>query len=363
MKDVLIEKIYSEPESHCAFTSLIKYAGKLFCAFRVAPRHMPCKSKIVVLVCDLDDPNKIPGQSRYGRTHWHKVWESDTQNDLRDPQFLVYRDKLYLFYVKANFKCDRGWLLPEHKWRWQLKNLDVYRLRIKSAGDLSWGFSEKKVCFNDRRIRFKTDPDPFGRNVPAGSTSLFPWHFYVQDEKVFALAYDPLYFREMAIYQSNANLSAFSITPFFLPASVSTSEGCVLPREDGSLYYVARSESNEFSTVGLISEEGSLLYRDPAVVHCPRLVDTSSGVFCVGRQFYPGTFSSGLSIWKLNPVTIKLEHFLFLPSKGDNGYPGVVYDNGKLLISYYSQHCIENIGNGDNTCPSEIFFAEVSIES
>jgi hypothetical protein len=32
------------------------------------------------------------------------------------------------------------------------------------------------------------------------------------------------------------------------------------------------------------------------------------------------------------------EEVLKLPSGGDTGYPGMVYEDGKLLISYYSSH-------------------------
>jgi len=40
----------------------------------------------------------------------------------------------------------------------------------------------------------------------------------------------------------------------------------------------------------------------------------------------------------LDPETESLTEFLTLPSGGDNGYPGMVFHDGLLWVSYYSSH-------------------------
>ncbi|HRZ15329.1 MAG TPA: hypothetical protein P5110_07470 [Candidatus Omnitrophota bacterium] len=360
---ISVEKIFRSPGQHCAFTSLVKYGGKLFCAFRVSAKHMPGLSRIVVMCRDLEAPEQVfLGQD--GTTPWHMVYGTDPKVDVRDPQLLVYQDKLYLFFVRANFSCDKGPFfsrLPEQCWKWKLNYLHVFRVRIKSVGPLVWSAKgPEKVLFGDRRSYFKTDPFSF---VPAGATSLWPWHFYIKDDVAHAVAYDPLFFREMTIYRSAGDLGCFNPTEQFLPASVGTSEACVLPREGSSDLYIARSEDNQFTTLGHLLPHSVTLTQNADVIHSPRLIETPRGVFCVGRS-YGGRFDKPVTaIWKLNPNSLTLKRFVMLPSGGDCGYPSVVYHEGKLFVSYYSQHEIPYIGDGDNTRPSEIFIAEVDIDT
>ncbi|MBE9546742.1 MAG: hypothetical protein IMF10_04490 [Proteobacteria bacterium] len=64
------------------------------------------------------------------------------------------------------------------------------------------------------------------------------------------------------------------------------------------------------------------------------------------------------AIWRI--VGDQLEPILVLPSRGDNAYPGMVVEEDRLLISYYSQH---DVDNGPTPKPgeyaSEIYLAEI----
>ncbi len=65
-----------------------------------------------------------------------------------------------------------------------------------------------------------------------------------------------------------------------------------------------------------------------------------------------------VALWRL--VGDRLDPILVLPSRGDNAYPGMVVEEGRVLVSYYSQH---DVDNGPKPKPgefaSEIFLAEI----
>ena len=44
------------------------------------------------------------------------------------------------------------------------------------------------------------------------------------------------------------------------------------------------------------------------------------------------------NLWWLNPETAKLTTLATLPSGGDTSYPGLVFRDGLLWVSYYSSH-------------------------
>ena len=65
-------------------------------------------------------------------------------------------------------------------------------------------------------------------------------------------------------------------------------------------------------------------------------------------------------LWRL--VGDRLEPILVLPSRGDNAYPGMVVETGRVLVSYYSQH---DVDQGPKPKPgehaSEIYLAEIAV--
>ncbi len=54
-----------------------------------------------------------------------------------------------------------------------------------------------------------------------------------------------------------------------------------------------------------------------------------------GRNYVGGAKTR---LWWLYPKTGKLETILTLPSGGDTSYPGLVWHDGLLWVSYYASH-------------------------
>ncbi|MBN1903414.1 exo-alpha-sialidase [Candidatus Sumerlaeota bacterium] len=68
----------------------------------------------------------------------------------------------------------------------------------------------------------------------------------------------------------------------------------------------------------------------------PQMIRLPDGRFVVGGRLYEERARTSL-LW-LDPDKGTLEEFLTLPSGGDTSYPGMVYKDGMLWVSYYSSH-------------------------
>lgn len=68
----------------------------------------------------------------------------------------------------------------------------------------------------------------------------------------------------------------------------------------------------------------------------PALLQLPDGRFVAGGRSHVGPVHTALA-W-LDPEAGKLEEFLTLPSNGDSSYPGLVWRDGLLWVSYYSGH-------------------------
>ena len=68
----------------------------------------------------------------------------------------------------------------------------------------------------------------------------------------------------------------------------------------------------------------------------PQLIELPGGEIVVAGRDYVGKAKTKL--WRLDPETATLSDLLALPSGGDTSYPGLVYRDGLLWVSYYSSH-------------------------
>ncbi|HXJ76561.1 MAG TPA: exo-alpha-sialidase, partial [Candidatus Dormibacteraeota bacterium] len=68
----------------------------------------------------------------------------------------------------------------------------------------------------------------------------------------------------------------------------------------------------------------------------PHLLQLPDGRLVAGVRLYDGTVRTSLC-W-VDPVTGKLTEFVKLPSGGDCSYPGLVWHQKLLWVSYYSSH-------------------------
>jgi hypothetical protein len=68
----------------------------------------------------------------------------------------------------------------------------------------------------------------------------------------------------------------------------------------------------------------------------PQLIRLPDGRLIAGVRLYDGNVRT--SIVEIDAETAKVTELVSLPSGGDNSYPGLVFHEGILLVSYYSSH-------------------------
>ena len=74
---------------------------------------------------------------------------------------------------------------------------------------------------------------------------------------------------------------------------------------------------------------------DHPVFGGPNLIQTPLGWLAAGRQYRPQVRTV---LTAFDPATWKMSTILTLPSGGDTSYPGLLWRNERLFVSYYSSH-------------------------
>lgn len=97
------------------------------------------------------------------------------------------------------------------------------------------------------------------------------------------------------------------------------------------------------------------------VVHAPVVLaeDADRGLpaWVAGRAVEGG--AARTAVWQL--TRDGLAHLLTLPSGGDTSYPGIVASDGRIIVSYYSEHeYMERPGYQQGSGPASIYVAELS---
>ena len=83
----------------------------------------------------------------------------------------------------------------------------------------------------------------------------------------------------------------------------------------------------------------------------PELIQLPDGTLLGAGRFYLPNKVRVTSIFTVDPDSPAVHEVLRLPSGGDTSYPGMVYEDGKLYLSYYASH----------EGKSKIYFAVVSV--
>lgn len=285
-------KIWDRAE-HNAFTDLIVWKDKWYCAFREAKTHVGTQGVLRVLKSD-------DGQS----------WESaavlsDPVYDLRDAKLSITPEGALLITGGAQIVKDgrmltgtitafsddgAQWSKPEivvepGRWVWDLAWRD----------GAAWGVSYAA-------------PDGRGTNSLVRTTDGRKFETHVED--------------------------FFSLTPY-------PNEARIRFAEDGTAYCLQRSDGKENDAAYLgVSQppykewEWKNLGR---FIGGPSLLELPSGKWiAAGRIFEAG--KPRTAVMSLDVDAGAVATLAVLPSGGDCSYPGLVWRDGHLWVSYYSSH-------------------------
>jgi hypothetical protein len=281
---ISVEKIWDEAP-HNAFTSLIRYKGLWYCAFRESTKH--------VLGTD--------GKIRVLTSHDGKAWKSAALFeregiDLRDPSLLITPDNTLMLHIGAS----------------------IYREGKHTGFKPAVVFTEsgkKWSNFNDLDFSNK-----------------WPWHPFCNGREIYIVAYGS----GPSLYKSKDGLRYEWICDFKLDDFAN--EAAIFQTNNDTLKVLIRRDGgNRHALIGKAAspftewqwKECEYFVGGPAVMPLP-----DGRIIASGRTFIDGeakTVIATVTDKGFNPV-------LVLPGGGDCSYPGMVWHKDFLHVSYYSSH-------------------------
>ena len=283
---VEVRKIWDQAP-HNAFTGLARFQDRWFCAFREGTGHVCPEGSLRVITSDDGD-----------------TWESaalltSDNSDLRDAQLTVTPDGL-LMLSGAEAMHDRSeythqslsWLSKDGRtWsdRHEIGDRNFWLWRVTWHKDTAYGIG-------------------YGVGKEKGSLRLYT----SKDGKRFETLMNPML---EAAYPNESSIVFDGDTAY-----------CLLRQDpaNGQLG-IAKPPYTDWEWKDVGTRIGG-----PAMLRLP------DGRLVAGVRLYDGVVRTSLG-W-VDPVSGKFTECLRLPSGGDTSYPGLVYHDGLLWMSYYASH-------------------------
>ncbi|HOT17967.1 MAG TPA: beta-N-acetylglucosaminidase domain-containing protein [Bacteroidales bacterium] len=281
---ISVEKIWDKAP-HNAFTGLIRYKGRWYCAFRESTKHVyGTNGKIRVLT------------SRDGKK-WKSAALLESEGiDLRDPSFVITPDDNLMLHIGAS----------------------IYE------GEKHMGY-KPAVVFTENGRKWS---DFYYLNF----SNKWPWHPFCDGKEIYVVAYGG----GPSLYKSRDGKQYELICDFKLENFVN--EAAILQKDNDTLMALIRRDGgNRQALIGKAAspftewqwKECGHYVGGPAMVSLP-----DGRVMAGGRSYIGGeakTVIGAVTDLGFNPV-------LILPGGGDCSYPGMVWHEDMLVVSYYSSH-------------------------
>ncbi|MEU4530619.1 exo-alpha-sialidase [Micromonospora ureilytica] len=277
-----------DSEPHNAFTDLIRYGGRWFCAFREARTHLSDDGQIRVLT-SLD-----------GRSWTSAATVRQDGVDLRDPRFVARPDgRLQLFAAAVTGATTKTF----------------HTVTTLSVSGHIW-----------------SDP------VPVGEPGVWVWRAAWHDDVMYGVGYatrDPRFAR---IYRSSDGIDLQPWVPMLFEGGYPNESGLVFD-PDGTAHCLLRRDGDDAT-----AQLGRALppYRDwtwtdlGVQVGGPTLLRLPDGLLLAGVRLHDGDVRTAICV--VDPGRGELTELVALPSGGDTSYPGLVWHDDLLWVSYYSSH-------------------------
>jgi hypothetical protein len=291
-----VQKIW-DAAPHNAFTDLIRYQDQWLCAFREGNGHVSPDGAIRIL-------------SSPDATHWQSWSQVTLKNrDLRDPKLSITPSgELMLLAAGARRPADSA-----------------------AAKDPVTHQTYSWVRGKDDRWR--------GANE-IGDRNAWLWRVTWHKGFPYSVGYDTGGEKFVRLYKG-LNFRQFDVlVPTLFSEGYPNETGLIFRQDDTALCLLRRDGSGTNST-GLLGRARppytDWTWQDLGVkIGGPQLIELPDKRLIAGVRLYDGKVRT--SIVEIDPATPKLSELLALPSGGDTSYPGLVWHEGKLFVSYYSSH-------------------------
>ncbi len=282
---------------HNAFTDLIRFNDSWYVTFREATTH------------------GVPGAAAPGGNirilssedglTWSPfaLFEADSNEDLRDPVLTI---------------TPGGTLL------------------------LSSAYAPLTAPTERQSVSWIYDGTSWSERYDVGDYDQWLWGFDARGDHIYSISYGPISAGSSQwhtrLYRGTDGTDFQTLVPT-LNTEPGTTEGALLFREDGSAVALVRDDTG--SRHGLVGtatgDYTSWTWKSTGVqIGGPELVELPDGRLVAATRLYDGNVRTSLSF--LDPEAGTLTEFLSVPSGGDTSYPGLVWHEDTLWMSYYASH-------------------------
>ena len=283
---------------HSAFTDLIQWNGKLYCAFRVGNGHVPQKpgddGRIQIIVSNDD------GQS------WNELVALEEPGiDLRDPKMSIHPDgRLMVLFAGSKYEGSR-----------------------LISRDCRVTFAEPEGTFTDQQvIQFDS---------PLAGPVDWLWRVsWAEDGTGYGVVYQPDKKPTAAqLVKTRDGVHYEWVTTLGVPGN--PNESTIRFRGD-QMWMVVRNESRVGSLGHSKPPYTQWNWNDVNVrLGGPDMEQLPDGRWLMSTREYGATTQT---VYGILDDAGKFKKMGTLPSGGDTSYPGIVLTKDHALISYYSSH-------------------------
>ena len=289
---------------HCAFTDLLYYKNAFYCCFRESNRHVPNR---------WTDNGKI----RVLKSKDGKEWQSFALVelpgvDLRDPKISITPDNTLMLTMGGS----------------------IYIMDKLKGG-------RTHIAFYDKELNAFSKPVPI--ELPAEIATGMDWLWKVTWYK--KAAYGLMYQAEkgtgkrIVLLVSSKDGIHYNLVSRIPITQNYPNEGAIQFDKNGNMRIIVRCEDN---AAGGFYGESSYPYTEwkgydvGKRLGGPNILITPDGRTLVATRAFDsqGSYTALMELDENH----KLQEVCRFPSGGDCSYPGLVYKNGKIYISYYSGH-------------------------
>lgn len=286
---VSVAKIWDQAR-HNAFTDLLWHDGKFFCVFREGQAHVSPDGALRVLT----SPDG-------------KAWQSAA---------LITSDKADLRDAKINLAPDG-------------------RLMLCGAGALH----DRSRATHQSMVWYSNDGSKWSDAIDIGEPNYWIWRVTWNGPTAYGVGYATgKTERTTRLYRST---DGRRFEPIVAPLTVDghPNESTLLfPNREEALCLMRREQGDRLAWLGSSRAPFEKWSWRPlnAQVGGPNFLQLPDGRYVVAGRRYPG--GAKTQLWWLDPKHAELTEIVTLPSGGDTSYPGLVFRDNLLSVSYYSSH-------------------------
>jgi len=323
---VSVERAFHNGE-HNAFTDLCRFKGRYYLTFRSCPNGHGVHPSASIIVLSSEDAQTWEQVNRF----------SVAKRDTRDPHFLIFQDKLFVYTgtwycgdgPPSRDEYDVNLHLGYGAWSHDGREWEGPQMLEGTYGHYVWRAATHggKAYLCGRRKR-EFDQSDASRGYPLAMI-----------ESAMLESDDGLIWKKAALFQERDG-----------------DETAFLFEEDGSVLAVGRRGSSIAELCRSKPPYDQWQRRDlDRYIGGPLLAKWAGRYLVGGRKSLTGKPKTSLC-WLVDD---ELHEFAELPSGGDNSYPGFIeFSPTRALVSYYSSH--EKDENGKTI--TAIYLANLEIE-